>query len=182
MLTGLTGAAGSGKNTVAEIIAESCTSGRMPRICAFADPLYECVSVITGLPVEVLRDRAVKEMAIPWLGKSPRELLQLLGTEWGRQAIHPEIWVRSLMERIKPWLEDGVPVVVTDVRFDNEAKAIREAGGEVWRIVRPGWGCLSGSTAAHASEAGVSENLIAVSITNDGCLDQLRERVRRAII
>lgn len=181
MLIGLTGRAGSGKNTVAEMLAGAGGSQRV-RIAAFADPLYECVSTITGIPADRLRDRAVKEAVVPWLGKSPRQMLQLLGTEWGRDSVHPEIWVRSLMWRIEVWLDAGDDVIVTDVRFDNEAEAITSAGGEVWRIVRPGWECLAGRTAEHSSEAGVSDTLVARVVDNDGDVDLLRERVSAAII
>lgn len=179
MLIGLAGAAGCGKNTVADIIADGSPPAR---IAAFADPIYECVSSITGISVDRLQDRAVKEAVLPWLGKSPRQLLQLLGTEWGRQLIHPDIWVRSLVERVSPWLDAGMTVVVTDVRFDNEAEAISAAGGEVWKVVRPGWSCLCSDAAAHASEAGVGEAFVARTIVNDGGLDRLRNQVCAAII
>jgi len=180
MLIGLCGPAGAGKNTVAELLIDSdrCTFHQM----AFADPLYECVSVITGISVAELQNRDVKEAVIPWLGKSPRQMLQSLGTEWGRDTIHPEIWIRIAMKRAIPHLFVGRSVVVTDVRFDNEAKAITDAGGEVWRVVRPGWRCLEESTAAHQSEAGVSEHLIARTIDNSGSLDDLRHELNAATI
>lgn len=178
MLIGLCGAAGSGKNTVANLLTESGLCVQL----AFADPLYQCVSAIAGLPVSRLQDRAVKEAEIPWLGKSPRQLLQSLGTEWGRDAVHPEIWIRIAMERASRHLSVGLAVVITDVRFDNEAAAIVAAGGEVWKVVRPGWRCLSGDAATHPSEAGVSERLIARTIDNSGSLDALRVKLTSATI
>jgi hypothetical protein len=180
MLIGLCGPAGAGKNTVAEFITDSdgCTLLQM----AFADPLYECISTITGIPVAKLKDRDAKETTIPWLGKSPRQLLQTLGTEWGRGTIHPEIWIRITMERAKPELAVGRGVVITDVRFDNEAQAVIDAGGEVWRVTRPGWRCLAEEAAAHQSEAGVSDHLIARIIDNSGSLDDLRGELSAATI
>lgn len=180
MLIGLCGAAGAGKNTVAEFLtdADGCSFLQV----AFADPLYECISTITGLPVARLKDRDVKEAVIPWLGKSPRQLLQTLGTEWGRNTIHDEIWIRITMERIRPELACGRGVVITDVRFDNEAQAILAAGGEVWRVTRPGWRCLSNDSAQHPSEAGVSEHLIARTIDNSGTLDDLGALLAAATI
>jgi hypothetical protein len=171
MLIGLCGPAGAGKNTVADFLTE-CTQ------LAFADPLYECVSTITGLPVSCLKDRDVKEAVIPRLGKSPRQLLQTLGTEWGRGTVHPEIWIRIAMERAGRHEN----VVITDVRFDNEAQAIVDAGGEVWRVTRPGWRCLADDAAAHQSEAGVSDHLIARTIDNSGSLDDLRSQLAAATI
>ena len=173
MLIGLTGVAGAGKDTVAKLLIEQHGG----RIASFAGPLYDFVSAITGIPKHRLADRETKEAVIPWLGKSPRQLLQTLGTEWGRQSVNEAIWVRSLLERIRPSLDAGIPVFVTDVRFDNEAEAIAEAGGEVWRVARPGWRCLSGDAASHASEAGVSEHLVARTVVNDGTLDELRAAV-----
>jgi hypothetical protein len=180
MLIGLCGPAGAGKNTVAELLFDSdrCSFHQM----AFADPLYECISVITGISVGGLQKRDVKEAVIPWLGKSPRQMLQSMGTEWGRDSIHPEIWIRSAMYRATPHLAVGRSVVVTDVRFDNEAQAIIDAGGEVWKVTRAGWRCLDASTATHQSEAGVSEHLIARTIDNSGSLDDLRSQLSAATI
>lgn len=172
MLIGLTGAAGAGKDTVASMIDGA-------HVTAFAQPLYECLSTITGIPVARLRDREVKEATIPWLGRSPRQMLQTLGTEWGRNTVCEDIWVRSLLERVAPRLTAGETVVITDVRFDNEAAAVVDAGGEVWRVVRPGWRCLSGDSAAHPSEAGVSDYLVAMTLVNDGTVDDLRLAIAR---
>jgi hypothetical protein len=180
MLIGLCGPAGAGKNTVAELLVDSdrCSFHQM----AFADPLYECISAITGISVAGLQKRDVKEAVIPWLGKSPRQMLQSMGTEWGRDSIHPEIWVRIAMERAIPHLATGRSVVVTDVRFDNEAQTIINAGGEVWKVTRAGWRCLDAGTAAHQSEAGVSGHLIARTIDNSGSLDDLRSQLNAATI
>jgi hypothetical protein len=180
MLIGLCGPAGAGKNTVAEFLVDS--DGCTFRQIAFADPLYQCISTITGLSIGRLQDRAVKEAVIPWLGKSPRQMLQSMGTEWGRNSVHDEIWIRIALERAKPELAAGRGVVITDVRFDNEAQAIIDAGGEVWRVVRPGWRCLDAASAAHSSEAGVSGHLIARIIDNSGSLDALRLQLTGATI
>lgn len=179
MLIGLCGQAGAGKNTVAELLTDS-DRGPFAQI-AFADPLYECVSTITGLTVAKLKDRAVKEEVIAWLGKSPRQLLQTLGTEWGRGTVHPEIWIRIAMERAANHMTHN-SVVITDVRFDNEAQAVIEAGGEVWKVTRSGWRCLAADAAAHQSEAGVSDHLIARTIDNSGSLDDLRAELAAATI
>ena len=79
---------------------------------------------------------------------TPRKLLQLLGTECGRQIIHPNIWVNALFSDYKKiaynWDCDGNTTVegypnwiITDVRFPNEAKAIKDRGGILIRINRP---------------------------------------------
>jgi len=156
MLIGLCGAAGSGKNTTADILTKVFGVSQI----SFAGPIYEAVSAITGIPVFRLQDRRTKEEPISWLGKSPRELLQTLGTEWGRDTVHREIWVRRAMRAARGYVD----AVITDVRFDNEAQAIREAGGVVWEVRRMGAGIPGG----HSSEAGVSDALISLRIDNNG--------------
>lgn len=169
-IIGLCGAAGSGKNTVGELICGLTDATQI----AFADPIYDAVSAITGLSREQLADRTLKEEPLAWLGRSPRELLQTLGTEWGRDSVHKEIWVRRAMRRAE---EAGGLVVITDVRFDNEAEAIRQAGGEVWQIRRRG----AGIPGSHSSEAGVSERFIDLRIDNHGTIGGLAAAVYAAL-
>ena len=173
ILIGLTGSAGSGKGEVASILARKHGFKEM----AFADPLYEGVSAIVGKPVAWLKDRANKEEIIPWIGKSPRELLQLLGTEFGRKMIHPELWIRSAVERIDP----SSPIVFTDVRFDNEAEALDRAGGVIFEVIRPSAACLNAHTAAHESEQGIMSKYVYLVIQNTGTLDDLGDAVDAAI-
>lgn len=172
MLIGLCGPAGAGKNTVADVLGWRQT--------AFASPLYRMVAAMTGLSVQRLQDRSLKERPIEWLGKSPRQLLQTLGTEWGRGLVADDVWIKATMHEIEPWLAAGENVCITDVRFDNEAVAIRQAGGRVIRVARAG--CLSGDTASHVSEAGISPLLVDAEIDNSGGLDDLRDAVVATIL
>lgn len=172
MIIGLCGAAGAGKDTVADRLVEEHGFRKI----AFAEPLYAAVSAITGLSVEQLKDRSRKENTLGWISCSPRRLLQSLGTEWGREMIHPEIWIMSTMQRIA---DDG-DYVITDVRFNNEAEAVLARGGAVWRVVRPGGSTLTTEAAAHASEAGVADKYIDEQIANTGSLDDLAAAVDAA--
>jgi hypothetical protein len=172
MLIGMCGAAGSGKDTIADILG-------FDRV-AFADPLYEMVAIITGMTPDEMRDRETKEREIDWLGHSPRQLLQTLGTEWGRDTISPTIWVDTAMRRVRGLLEQGRSVVVTDVRFDNEAAAIKAAGGVIWQVVR-GQGSIKGLAARHASEGGVDPLLIDRVLGNWSTIERLRQTVEAAI-
>lgn len=74
---------------------------------------------------------------------TPRLLMQLLGTECGRQILHPNIWVNALMADYKILAYNQSkkrPIypnwIITDVRFPNEVRAIKDAGGIVIRINR----------------------------------------------
>lgn len=163
MLIGLTGAAGAGKGSVAHRLVMHHGFAEI----AFADPLYDAVAAITGISVANLKDRAVKEQPIPWIGKSPRELLQLLGTEFGRGMVKESLWIDRAMRRLVPF------TVITDVRFDNEAEAVKARGGVIWEVVRPTKSCLVGASAAHESEAGISREFIDLVLPNTGTLDDL---------
>lgn len=170
MLIGLCGAAGSGKDTVADSLVWRHGFFRV----AFADPIYEAVSAIAGLSVEELHDRGRKENSLGWISCSPRRLLQSLGTEWGRDMIHPEIWVMSTMRRI----EGVTDAVISDVRFNNEAEAILARGGVVWRVC--GRSAELGDASKHASEAGVSDKYVDAVIQNTGSIEDLGAAVDAA--
>lgn len=51
---------------------------------------------------------------------SPRRVLQLLGDEWGRQMIHPDIWSKSISPLLRETLSKGTKVVINDARFNND--------------------------------------------------------------
>lgn len=91
-----------------------------------------------------------------YMNLTPRLLLQLLGTEAGRQIIHPNIWVNALFADYK--LDHGVVIepnwIITDVRFPNEAKAIADRGGILIKVVRPETDHLAGD---HESETALDQ-------------------------
>lgn len=173
MLIGLTGAAGAGKGSVANVLVARYGFHEL----AFADPLYQAVSAITGMPVEWLKDRRNKEQPIPWIGKSPRELLQLLGTDFGRKMVKESLWV----DRAMGAASECEKAVIADVRFDNEAEAVKDRGGVIWEVRRPTKSCLVGASAAHESEAGVSRMFIDLFLPNDGTLEDLAGAVDAAM-
>lgn len=157
-LIGITGAAGSGKDTLADFLAPRSVK------YSFARPLKRALNAMFGWEMAQWDDRDWKEAVQPWLGKSPRQLAQTLGTEWGRESVHPELWI-LLARRELETLRQVFPtqaIVIPDCRFDNEAQLIEELGGVVIKIVRPGLA----SVTAHKSEAGVSQKFISCHIVN----------------
>lgn len=116
-----------------------------------------------------------KAEIIPAIGVSARHLMRTLGTEWGRECVHPELWLRCWEKKIK----EQKKVVVDDVRFPNEAKLILQNGGQMWKVTRPG---LPGPNELdHASEGSLNEwTGFQREIVNDGCLGVLAERVQAA--
>ncbi len=173
-LIALTGKAGSGKDTAARFIIEAAGGVTM----AFADPIKAMLAPvfepICGKPN--WNNRHWKEAPLPGIGVSPRRLAQTLGTEWGRELIDSEIWVTLTMRRVRQ--SDAPLVVLTDCRFDNEARAVLEAGGEVIEVVRPGVEAVED----HASEAGIAAGLVTRLLVNDGTLDDLRREVELCLV
>src|SRR5699024_8911126 len=109
----------------------------------FAGPLKAMLKALGLTDAQVDGDQ--KEVPSDLLrGLTPRWAMQTLGTEWGRNCIHPNLWVSAWKASIV-----GKPrVVVDDLRFPNEEAAVRDLGGVVWRVERPGVG-----ESSHASES-----------------------------
>jgi hypothetical protein len=82
ILIGLHGKAHAGKDTVGQMLV----GYGLDRV-AFADPIKRMLIEGLGLTAEHF-DSPLKEEPIPWLGKSPRQLMQTLGTEWGRDLVN----------------------------------------------------------------------------------------------
>ena len=159
MLIALTGAARSGKDTAGQFF--SSTYGFTQY--AFADPIRAGLRAALGLTDWHFNEG--KEIVIPEYGKSPRQLMQLFGTEFGRNLIHPDIW----QIRAEAALDSTKNLVLTDCRFDNEAAWVREHGGYVIRITRDN----APQVFAHMSEDGVSDNLVNFEVQNNGTLEEL---------
>jgi len=100
-------------------------------------------------------------------GKSYRYALQTLGTEWGRGFMGEDFWCKQTMADVRNELKIGM-VVIDDVRFDNEAKAVQAQGGIVVRIERDSI-YLGGD--GHASEGGVGEKYIDAIVDNTGKIE-----------
>lgn len=145
-LIGITGPAGAGKDTAGDYLV----SRGFAKI-AWAQPLKDALEAI-GFPEPPNRDD--KEKPVPGFGFSWREAAQKLGTEWGR-SLDPNIWVKLGVDRIKHIKAiDDRDIVITDVRFENEATAVRSLGGRV--IHMRGRKVDLGANQGHASEAGVA--------------------------
>ena len=196
-IIGLVGRAGSGKDTVASILAE--TEDVTP--IAFADALREEVKTAFGVGLECMLHRDEKEqptqaLAIercadqrfiarmtalaenPYSPRSPREILQLWGTEYRRECDSYTYWIDRLQDTIDHHATGGKAVVVTDVRFAKEALSLKQLGGSLWRIYRP---IAEVAISGHSSESEIDRIEIDRIIVNDGSIGQLVHATRAAI-
>lgn len=161
---GITGRMQVGKTTLAEMIRGVAAQHEKDcLILPFAHPV-KCLALQMG-----------------WNGEKDakgRRLLQLIGTECGRECIDPDIWVRRWWYYADPSLQPGEPtpiIIADDVRFENEAEKIESLGGTVVRVDRTP--PLDGPHSDHASET--NEVGFDLRVDNDGTLDDLREHARR---
>lgn len=196
-LVGLSGWAGTGKDSVAAVLAEC---GGFQRH-SFADALRAEICEAFGIEALYLTRRDLKEVPSPALAlrqcrdfgflgaaalahpsgsfflrdfldqpRSAREVMQLWGTEYRRRQ-NPAYWTRIMVDKISTGRKNGLRhFVITDVRFPNECETVKLMGGTIWQVVRPGVEPVNG----HSSENDGAQFAPSHVISNDGDLKQLR--------
>lgn len=108
-------------------------------------------------------------------GPEVRRHLQIYATEVCRDNFGQDIWVQLLASRVAE--DRPAAVVITDVRFNEEAAWITSNGGTVLEITRPGITAVNG----HISEAGIDRKYIARTINNDGTIAELADALDDAL-
>lgn len=176
-LIGLCGYAGSGKDTVRELLEARGFSG-----FAFADPLRAMLRAlleVSGICSGYMDDRALKEAVIPALGVSYREMVQTLGTEWGRVCLRDDFWLRLAGAHMADAVDfrHAERFVVSDVRFLNEAEWVKRRGGVVWYVER----ACAVPVRPHVSESEIGRLTCDRVIPNNGTLAELADTVRDAL-
>lgn len=176
ILVGITGRAGSGKDTVGDILREKYTFATV----ALARPIQKIVCNLLGYGPEKWADREWREAENELYGCSPRRMAQTLGTEWGRNAIKPTLWLDLALHSLSD--EDFEFVAFTDVRFANEANYIRQAGGHVIHVHRADLDAAPTVHRSHASEQGVGTPATQdFHVNNFGTFEQLEEQVSQVV-
>ena len=165
------GRAGAGKSYAASYL---CSAHGYERV-RFAGPL-KAMMIAFGL-TERQVDGDEKEVPCGLLGgQTPRHAMQTLGTEWGREMIDRDLWLRAWEHKVAPILLAGGRVVVDDCRFVNEASVVWAAGGKLIHLEAPGAPAID---TRHRSER--IEFLYDLTIQNDrqpGFFDKLDALVR----
>lgn len=198
MIIGLVGFINAGKGTAGDILVKMGFTKQ-----SFAGPLKDAASAIFGWDRQMLEgdtpeSREWRELPDEFwsnvMGRpfSPREALQKLGTEAGRNVFHPDVWVEALKRRCKG------DTVITDVRFQNEMEFIRKNNGIVIHIQRgelPDWYNVAekankGNKVAlidmknfgiHESEWKWIGGKIDATIKNNGTLEDLKDTLHYLI-
>ncbi len=128
----LIGQAGSGKSEVARHLVVNHNYIRI----RFAYILKEMLKAL-GLSREEIEGHLKEEPCSFLLGQTPRHAMQTLGTEWGRDTIHPDLWVHAWKVKVAEDLNFGRRIVCDDCRFMNEVETVYSFhGAEIWRILR----------------------------------------------
>ena len=145
----------------------------------FADTLKQVAGLMLGVPREKFEDQEYKDSKLgpEWDNISIREFLQRLGTKAVRHHVHENAWVNSAMagyDDSKHWL-------FTDVRFPNEAQAIKDRGGVSIRLKRYPPGCSPVFMDRHESEVSLDDCDFDYVIYNVGTLDDLKLQVKEIL-
>jgi hypothetical protein len=203
MIIGICGFIGSGKDTAADYLVNFHEFKRE----SFASTLKDAVSAVFGWDRELLEGRTKqarewREQVDPWwaerLGKpqlTPRWILQYWGTEVCRVGFHDDMWIASLENKLRKSTDH---VVISDCRFPNEIRSIKEQGGQIVWIQRgelPSWHIMAakanhGDTFAaeklkalgvHASETAWVGTKFDSIIDNNGSIDNLYQQLKNLV-
>lgn len=191
MLISLTGKARSGKDTVANFLCEKYDFVRIGWADTLKKAVYTLNPIISYKAVyetsyqmlvgyankdfqEVRLQTTVDEIGWDEAKKIPevRRLLQVFGTEIGREMFGQNFWVDITTAK----LEGNLNYVFVDTRFDNEAGKVVNLGGTNWQILSNRGNDL-GTNAGHASEKGISQDLVQDVIENYGTIPELYEKI-----
>lgn len=192
MIIGITGKAGHGKDSLADILLLILEGERVEGVSpragkySMASPVKEVAKYVFGLTDwDVNTQEGKLGKPSQCYGFTTREILQLVGTESFRNIFSMSVWTdfaqRYYENILKECESAGVEpiLIVPDIRFDNEASWVRNNGGFVVQVVRPGFGDITNGT--HSSENGLTEEPDYV-VYNSGTKEDLYEAALDVIV
>lgn len=168
-LIGVAGASGSGKDVVSDILVRLLKSRKL----SFAYPIKNMLRAGLGMTSDQLHSQD-KSIVDKIYNVSTRDMLQTLGTDWGRKYVGEDVWIKALQR----YIEDSCmySAVISDVRFENEAEWIREHGTLICLQGRGGIGT------SHKSEQGIKSLSCDINVTNDISLEELEEYLKILVL
>ena len=174
LLIGLIGLKQSGKDTFADYLVEKHHFKKL----AFAEPVKQICRTMFLLTEAQLNDPHQKEVVDARWGISPRQMMQKVGTDMVRQVWGDDFWVKNMDIRHRQQIGIDGNVVVSDVRFPNEAKWVRDRGGLLVRI-EDGRRQPTDSHPSETSQASIGEDVCVFNEKNG--LDKFYEKVEGLI-
>ena len=204
MIIGFVGFIGSGKDTAADYLVNFHGFRRD----SFANTLKDAVAAVFGWDRTLLEGRTKearewREQVDPWWAErlnmsnlTPRWILQYWGTEVCRQGFHDDIWIASVENKMRKTTDN---IVISDVRFPNEIRAIHNAGGKVIWVQRgelPSWHIMAAKAnngdifaaeklkalGVHASETAWVGKDIDFTVSNNGSIDDLFNQIKSLVL
>ena len=204
MIIGFVGFIGSGKDTAADYLVNFHGFRRD----SFANTLKDAVAAVFGWDRTLLEGRTKearewREQVDPWWAErlnmsnlTPRWILQYWGTEVCRQGFHDDIWIASVENKMRKTTDN---IVISDVRFPNEIRAIHNAGGKVIWVQRgelPSWHIMATKAnngdifaaeklkalGVHASETAWVGKDIDFTVSNNGSIDDLFNQIKSLVL
>jgi hypothetical protein len=170
MIVGFTGVAGCGKDTAGNFYVNTLGWKKF----AFANVLKESMKTLFMLSDEQVYG-ALKETVDERWGVTPRHILQWFGTDVMRNQFDVNFFIKHARFTLQTMLSDASTrgIVITDVRFDNEADLIHELGGRVIKIVRS-----VSVKSTHESEQGIAPDKLDIVGTNNGTIQELHKSLQ----
>ena len=183
----------AGKSTLRSILEDEAKRNKVKAAqLRFADPMKKAIAALlssaSGEPEGVVLDKLYNDAAYKaapaqpesvFNGRTVREIMQLFGTEFGRQMINSNLWTEIMKERVRNELESGTGlVIVDDVRFLNEYEML-------FKFIEEGYGFIDiyisrgeGSQSRHASEGAMDflKDRAAITIANNAGLAEYKHK------
>jgi hypothetical protein len=160
LIVGFSGYARSGKDYSSEKLYQNAWNfGIHARMYALASPIKTHCNSMFGWGEEH-SDGDLKEVDDPFWGFSPRHAYQTFGTEWARNTLGEDIWIKFMERQHCMLKQDAVRqqrdslFIITDVRFPNEVKAIKEKNGLIISVVNE---ATEAEVMPHSSEAHIKD-------------------------
>lgn len=170
----LVGQAGSGKSEVAQHLVSNYGF----TLVKFAGPLKDMCKTL-GLTESEIEGVLKEKPSSTLLGKTPRYAMQTLGTEWGRNTIHPNLWAHLWGDKVYGELQLGHNIVCDDCRFHNEEDSVKVfKHSQIWRILRKDVPTIRG----HVSEQEWTKIHFDRTIKNYGTIGELKTAVDGMIV
>lgn len=175
VLVGILGKKRAGKDTISDYLEKKYNFNKI----AFATPLKEVCKILFDFSDEQLYGD-LKEVVDPNWGMSPRHMMQYLGTDILRKQIKDDMWINIVRNKYLKYTKENKDyrMVISDVRFPNEIKAVHDLSGIVIKVTRPS----INNKDQHESETLIDTiNDYDFEVINDGTMEDLYNKIDKII-